>query len=171
MAPHKLLTVGDPTDPTGTLQPNLPPENGSGNCYVPLECPEFSPTINLPPGVDNSSPIAIWDLFFTVEALQGIVQNNNKKGVLLQKPDQTWKTLDILELYAYLAILFYMGLHIENDRRLYWSQKTTGPLHQPVFTTMSRNRWFDIDRALSIADPSKNYETVFRRVCLSYAFY
>ena len=88
MAPRKPLTVGDPTDPTGTLRPNLPPENGTGNYYVPLKCPEFSPIYNLPPGVDSDNLVAIWDLFFTVEALQGIAQNTNKKGVLLQKPDR-----------------------------------------------------------------------------------
>jgi hypothetical protein len=79
MAPRKALTVGDPTDPTGTVRPNLPPENGTGNYYVPLKCPEFSPIINLPPGVDSDNPIAIWDLFFTVDVLQIIVQNTNKK--------------------------------------------------------------------------------------------
>ncbi len=57
-----------------------------------------------------------------------------------------------------------MGLHIENDRRLYWSQKATGPLHQPVFTAMSRDRWLNIDRALSISDLLVENETVFEKV-------
>ena len=28
-----------------------------------------------------------------------------------------WKDIDISDLYAYLAILFYMALHIENDTK------------------------------------------------------
>ena len=167
MAPRKPPTVGDPTDPNGTLRPNLPPEIGTGDYYVPLNCPDFSYTINLPPGVDRGSPIAIWDLFLSAEILQSIVQYTNKKGILLRKkPDEPkWKDLDLPELYAYLAILFYMGLHIENDRRLYWSHDPNGPLHQPVYTAMSRDRWFDIDRALSISDPLAKYETVFDKAC------
>jgi hypothetical protein len=160
MAPRKPPTVGDPTDPTGTVRPNLPPEIRTGDHYVLLKCPEFSPIINLPPGVDSDNLIAIWDLFFAVDILKIIVQNTNKKGVLLQKPNQhqAWKSLDLPELYTYFAILFYMGLHIENDKRLYWSQKETRPLHQPVFTTMSRDRWFDIDQALSISDPFAKHD-------------
>jgi hypothetical protein len=88
MAPHKVPTVGDPTDPRGTLRPNLPPETSTGDHYVPLNCSGFSYTINLLPGVDRGSPIAIWDLFFSAEILQSMVQYTNKKGVLLQKPDK-----------------------------------------------------------------------------------
>jgi hypothetical protein len=43
--------------------------------------------------------------------------------------DWQWKDIDISKLYAYLAILFYMGLHIENDTELYWSQREDRPLH------------------------------------------
>jgi hypothetical protein len=170
MAPRKVPTVGDPTDPRGTPRPNLPPETGTGDHYVPLNCPDFSPTIHLPPGVDRGSPIAIWDLFFGPDLLKDIVKHTNKKGISLQKPDEVWKDLDLPELYAYLAILFYMGLHIENDRRLYWSQKPNSPLHQPVISAMSRDRWLDIDRALSISDPFAKYETVFDKVSLLFNF-
>jgi hypothetical protein len=170
MAPRKVPTVGDPTDPRGTLRPNLPPETGTGDHYVPLNCPDFSPTINLPPGVDKGDPIAIWDLFFSSNILENIVKHTNKKGISLQKPDEVWKDLDLPELYAYLAILFYMGLHIENDRRLYWSQNPNGPLHQPVISAMSRDRWLNIDRAWSISDPLAKYETVFDKVSFLFDF-
>jgi hypothetical protein len=67
MAPRKPPTVGNPTGLTGTVRPDLPPEIGTGGHYVLLKCPEFSPIINLLPGVDSNNPIAIWDLFFTVD--------------------------------------------------------------------------------------------------------
>jgi hypothetical protein len=59
MALRKPPTVGDPTDPTGTVRPNLPPEIATRDHYVILKCPEFNPIINLPPGVDSDDPIAI----------------------------------------------------------------------------------------------------------------
>jgi hypothetical protein len=37
-----LYLVGDPTDPGGTLQPNLHPEIGTGDHYEPLFCPDFN---------------------------------------------------------------------------------------------------------------------------------
>jgi hypothetical protein len=115
--------VGDPTDPKGTLHPNLHPERGTGDHYEPLFCPEFDRIINLPPSIDKADPLAIWSLSFTQESLENIVQNTNKKGASLYnnqcKHGWLWKDISISELYAYLAILFYMGLHIENDTRLY----------------------------------------------------
>jgi hypothetical protein len=39
--------VGDPTDPAGTLQPNLPPEPETGDNFDPFPAPEFSYEINL----------------------------------------------------------------------------------------------------------------------------
>src|SRR5208282_4159438 len=95
--------VGDPTDPKGTLRPNLHPEIGTGDHYEPLFCPEFDRIINLPAGTDRANPLAIWSLFFAQESLENIVQNTNKKGVSLHKDqDQQWKDIDIFELYAYL---------------------------------------------------------------------
>ena len=75
--------VGDPTDPNGTLRPNLCPEIGTGDRdhYEPLFCPEFDRIINLPPNIDRANPLAIWCLFFTQELLDNIVQNTNKKGI------------------------------------------------------------------------------------------
>jgi hypothetical protein len=74
--------------------------------------------------------------------------------------------MDISELYAYLAILFYMGLHIENDTRLYWSRKEGDPIHIAVHRAMGENRWHAIHRAFSISDPTipNQKTTVFQRV-------
>jgi hypothetical protein len=77
--------VGDPTDPKGTLRPNLHPEIGTGDHYEPLFCPGFERRINLPPSINRADPLAIWSLFFTQESLENIVQNTNKKGASLYK--------------------------------------------------------------------------------------
>jgi len=162
--------VGDPTDPKGTLRPNLRPEIGVGDHYEPLFCPEFDRIINLPPSIDRADPLAIWSLFFTRESLENIIQNTNKKGISLyrdrDKHGRPWKDIDISKLYAYLAILFYMGLHIENDTRLYWSHKEGNPIHIAVHRAMGENQWHRIHRAFSISDPTipKENTTVFQRV-------
>jgi hypothetical protein len=48
--------------------------------FDPLPCPEFDHYINLPASVDRHSPIAIFDLFFTPEQMQILVENTNKNG-------------------------------------------------------------------------------------------
>ena len=49
--------ISDPTDPGGTLRPNLPPEPTVGTHFTPLPCPEFDYYINLPASVNRHSPI------------------------------------------------------------------------------------------------------------------
>ena len=158
--------VGDPTDPKGTLRPNLHPEIGTGDHYEPLFCPEFDRIINLPTSIDRADPLAIWNLFFPREYLQNIVLNTNKKGESLHKNGTLWKDIDISQLYAYLAILFYMGIHIENDTRAYWSCREDRPIHIVVHRAMGENQWHRIHRAFSISDPTtlKENTTVFQRV-------
>jgi hypothetical protein len=54
-----MPTNVDPTDPKGTLWPNLYPEMGTGDHYEPLFGPEFDRIINLPPGIDRADPLPI----------------------------------------------------------------------------------------------------------------
>jgi len=51
--------VGDPTDPAGTLRPNLPPEPETGDNFDPLPAPEFCHKINLPKDVNPIDPLTI----------------------------------------------------------------------------------------------------------------
>ena len=72
--------------------------------------------------------------------------------------------MDISELYAYLTILFYMGLPIENDTELYWSQREDRLLHRPVIAAMGQNRLHNIHRAFHVLDPTIPTSTVFERL-------
>jgi hypothetical protein len=115
----KNEVIDDSTDPGGTLRPNIPPEP-IGTHFDPLPCPEFEYYINLPPSVDQHSPIAIFDLFFTPEQMHILVENTNKSGPFHQMGPRNarsleWQDTFVEELYAYLGILIYMGLHLEND--------------------------------------------------------
>ncbi len=134
--------VGDPTNPKETLWPNLYPEIGTRDHYEPLFCPEFDRIINLPPGInraDRADPLAIWSLFFPREYLQNIVLNTNKKGRSLCENGKVWKDIDISQLYTYLAILFYMSIHIENDTRVYWLCREDRPIHIAVHKAIREN--------------------------------
>ena len=51
--------INDPTDPRGTLRPNLLPEPTTGTKFKPLPYLEFDYKINLPPFVDITNLIII----------------------------------------------------------------------------------------------------------------
>ena len=68
--------VADSTD-SGMLQLNLEPEPTTGDHFEPQFCPEFNPTIILPPDVERDDPFGIWSLFFTLEIMDTIVQATN----------------------------------------------------------------------------------------------
>jgi len=57
-----------------------------------------------------------------------------------------------------------MGLHIENDTELYWSQREDRPLHWPVISAIGRKRWHNIHQAFYISDPTIPTNTVFERL-------
>ena len=159
----KNEVIDDPTDPGGTLRPNLPPEPAIGTHFTPLKCPEFSFHISLPPDIDACDPIAIFDLFFTPEQMLLLVENTNRNGLYWHQigPRNAraleWKNTSVEELYAYLGILIYMGLHPENDIHQYWCIDIDNqPSHGPIRTAMARDRWQQISSAFHISDKGKS---------------
>jgi hypothetical protein len=123
--PRKNEVIDDYTDPGGTLRPNLPPEPTFGTHFDPLPCPEFDHRVALPTTVDPHNSIAIFDLFFTPEQIRILVENTNKSSPFWHKigPRNAWalewKDTCVEELYAYLGILIYIGLHLENNINQY----------------------------------------------------
>lgn len=61
------------------------------------------------------------------------------------------------KLYAYLGILIYMALHIENKIASYWNTASSSmPTHAPIRKAMSRDRFQQISAAFHIADRGKS---------------
>jgi hypothetical protein len=92
--PSENEVIGDPTDPGGTLRPNLPLEPTIGTHFTPLPCLEFDYYINLPTSVDRHSLIAIFNLFFTSEQMRILVESTNKSGPSHQMGPQNRHALD-----------------------------------------------------------------------------
>ena len=173
-----IEAIADPTDP-GTLRPNHPPQPIIGDHYDLRDYPIFEPRINLPPGVaidstnSNSNAFNIWSLFFSTECLQNIVINTNSyansklHNQSNSRPfarSQSWFDTSLQELYTFLAILIYMGLHPEFDIESYWSLKELMPDHSKVTGHMSCNRWQAIWSNFHISPPSQNKETEYSKV-------
>jgi hypothetical protein len=164
-------TVGDPTDPKGTLRPNLPAEPTTGSEFKPLHCPPFVHKINLPTGIASNNAFAIWSLFFTRDQLEIIAQNTNLNAKQHFTPGRgpharRWKDTSVEELYTYLGILVYMGLHPENDIASYWIRKPEWPAHSFIWKAMSCTRWQAISRAFHLSEPGK--KSVFAKASISF---
>ncbi len=72
------------------------------------------------------------------------------------------------ELYAYFAILIYMGLHIENEIEQYWSTDSDNVLtHLPVRRVMARDRFKQISSVFHISDKGSIIFSKVRDVLLS----
>ena len=170
--------IADPTDP-GTLRPDLPPEPVIGTHFDLREYPQFHHKINLPLGVDNTNAFSIWSLFFTQEQLLNIANNTNSNAQIRASAERQkhppdglpfaryhhWFDTSVEELYLFLAILIYMGLHPEFDIENYWSCKDLMPDHSKVTSFMSCNRWQDIWANFHISPPtSQKKETEFVKV-------
>ena len=149
--------VPDPTD-SGTLRPDLPPTSKLGTKFEPMECPEFDFKINLPPHIKPRDAFGIFTLFFSHDQLQIIVENTNKNQLSSAERGQLdvrtrngpqdrrarggqyarkWTDTTVDELYKYLGIRIYMGLHPENEIRYYWNRCQDRPVHYPVIRAMS----------------------------------
>lgn len=183
-----IEAIADPTDP-GTLRPNHPPQLVIGDHYNLHDYPPFEHQINLPPSVAidntnaNSNAFSIWSLFFSTECLQNIVINTNiYANQELQNQSNNhpfarshnWFDTSVQELYTFLAILIYMGLHPEFGIKSYWSLKNTMPDHSKVTGHMSCNRWQAIWSNFHISLPTQNKEPEYSKVnpgtCISYTY-
>ena len=127
----------------------------------PLELPEFSyPSGPSAPTKDLNSPLSIFQLFFTTEIAEAIIQQSkwfaSQKGVALQ--------LCVEELLAFIALNIAMGMLRLPQVRDYWT--TSEVLSTPWFPTiMSRDRFFTILRFLHLAD-SKSKKRKENRVMM-----
>src|SRR4051812_7863819 len=126
----------------------------------------------LPEGVDASDPLAIFDLFFSVDILDRISYHTNQHAeklldALLQDDElrpRGWKPTSPTEMYTYFAIVIYMGLHKEPSACEYWEKKhANAPIHS-VNKYMAETRWHQIDRYLYCTEVNQTFESPFGRV-------
>src|ERR1700712_5395506 len=132
MSEGVMPDVGD----TRTTRPKVPPISEKGDHFEPFPCPPFQRTINLPTTASASSPISLFKLYFTQEIMEGIIEYTNRnyklKATTNSKPQSRlrgWKPISIPELYTYLAIIIYQGLHRENKLKDYWNTDKFTPDH------------------------------------------
>ena len=71
----------------------------------------------------------------------------------MQVEQRPWKPVEKAEIYRWLGVIIWMGLHPEKVSQTYWNVDLKGaPLHATVVRAMSRTRWEQIYRYLHVCD-------------------
>lgn len=124
----------------------------------------------LPEGVDVDSPIALFSLFFDAEVLDRIVYHTNQHAEKLQADvpptlaHRRWKPTSSSELYTYLAIVVYMGVHREPSLVEYWQKlHSTAPRHE-INRYMAKERWEQLNRYLYCTEVNQSFKSPFGRI-------
>ena len=138
--------------------------------FEPFECETPRPAkAILPPDFPPSAhPYDYFALFFTPTLLQIITSNTNRYANLQrmrvkQERARQWRDLVVEEIYVFLGVLIYMGIHEEPRIDMYWNtDKTRGPIHT-VSTHIALIRYEEIKRYCHISS-AENDERLGRHL-------
>ena len=100
----------------------------------------------LPENIDNKDPAQLFRLFWTDELLNQLVEYTNKNAELHPAPEdkefsRRWRPTSRQELYAYLAVLIYIDLHIESSIKDYWRLNFNYGTMHVIRNFISANCW------------------------------
>jgi len=94
--------------------------------YTPFECEPRQPAKALLPASfpSNPRPFDYFSLFFTPNIFKTITMNTNQyvgiyRMQVQQERAQEWSELFLEELYTFVGVLIYMGIHYEPRIKLY----------------------------------------------------
>jgi hypothetical protein len=126
--------------------------------FDPFICEPPQPAkATLPPNFPSTAgPYDYFTLFFTPALLQIITSNTNQYANLQrmrvkQERAREWRDLILEELFVFIGVLIYMGIHEEPRINMYWHQdKKRGPIHT-VSDHITLNRYEDIKRYCHIS--------------------
>ena len=120
-----------------TYRPDLPSEPTHGDHFEPLKMPYREPCYKpLPPTalglVQTFLPEALvsrWVIYTNLAALEAAIEG--------------WSPVSLSEIYIWIALLIYMGIHKESSFKDYWKAPTVGgfdPTH-PITKLMPYSRF------------------------------
>lgn len=127
---------------------------------------------HLPPGVDDSSAIELFQLFFPDELLNELAFYTNslaeeyyrKSRKTTGESAREWKPACRQELYAYLGVLLYMALHHESSIDEYWKTSNDFLPDYPLRNYFSCNRFEEINRFIYCTPPGQSFQSPFGRI-------
>ncbi|KJZ68196.1 hypothetical protein HIM_11540 [Hirsutella minnesotensis 3608] len=140
-----------------TVRPQFDPEPERGPEFIPFVVPEREPQVRqLPP-----DPLSLFHWFLPESMVEEWVRYTNNgprpgpEGPKQQySRESRWTETSLGEVFLWVALLIYMGLHRETRVQDHWKTSTVDsmvPIH-PILQYMSFNRFFLLQRHIRISD-------------------
>ncbi|KAG5753082.1 hypothetical protein H9Q70_004257 [Fusarium xylarioides] len=138
-----------------TARPKLKPSQQRGYHFEPLDLEERDPDISTIAS-QAAEPVDLFLQFLPEKIVEKWVQYTNKAAKSLAEEDPDfgphWKPVRLPEVYLFIGIVIYIGLHKEADLRSYWATNTESkflPSH-PISLLITRDRFFQLWRRVRI---------------------
>ncbi|KAG5793259.1 hypothetical protein H9Q69_007704 [Fusarium xylarioides] len=132
-----------------TARPNEKPSQQRGYHFKPLDLKERDPDISTIAS-QAAEPVNLFLQFLPEEIVEKWVQYTNEAAKSLAEEDPDfglrWKPVRLAEVYLFIGIVIYIGLHKEADLSSYWATNTESkflPSH-PISLLMTRDRFFQL---------------------------
>ena len=162
-----MPVVGDPTDPNGTKRPDEKPISVSTHTFKPVVVAERPSKICLPSNIRPDDPYGIFTLFFTNDVLEIFVENTNKYACrrhIELHLKAAWKETSVAELRAYLGVLIYRSLYPQPRHKDYSTIDINKPIHESLTSSISHDRFAQLEASLHISDPDVVGRNCFNKV-------
>jgi hypothetical protein len=133
--------------------------------YTPFKIEDQRPAIALLPSTFplNPHPYDYFTLFFTPDLFRTITTNTNRYASIqriqgIQEGIREWTNLLVEELYVFIGVIIYMGIHKEPRIDMYWNTDfNKGPLHS-IPSHISLRRFEQIKRYCHISCPESDQQ-------------
>lgn len=112
----------------------------------------------------QATPLSFFQLFFTDEIIDTIIQNTNAYAASHQAgtKGREWEPLEKYEFIRYLAFLVYRGLYPSSRIADYWNKDEELPIHAGVQLSLLRVE--QIKRFLHICHPDTQIKSYYDKV-------
>ncbi|KFA77474.1 hypothetical protein S40288_08709 [Stachybotrys chartarum IBT 40288] len=160
-----------------TGRPNFEPVADCGSVFYPFKLEQRHPILSTLP----ASPVDLFQLFLPISLVESWVHYTNEapepargpgpgsrgNSSYKQQPSQrgkVWSPTSVPEIYIWLAIQIYIGLHRETRLEDYWKvSRTEGHLpSHPIVKYMTFNRFQLLSRRIRISPFSSQPQGPFR---------
>ena len=131
--------------------------------YEPFKCESSQLAQALLPASfpRNPHPFDYFSLFFSHDLFRTITTNTNRYASkqrlhIAEERAREWTDLVVEELYVFVGIMIYMGVHNEPQIEMYWNiDFNTGPLHS-IASHIPIRRFQQIKRYCHISCPESD---------------
>lgn len=146
----------------------IPPEPLPLPSYQPLTILEHTARVHLP-SLELIEPLTLFRYFFTEDIIQSISANTNAYAEETIPTEQTpgarcWRPTTPQEIWAYIGVTIYMGVHPQHDIESYWITDESQPQHPLVKNGIARKRWEQIERYFHVSSPTRNRQEPWKKV-------